>query len=60
MIEWCNANESEYKNVKKSSRKMKEIDINLVDTIKTYCEYINNELSDYFKSKWIYKKLIVF
>lgn len=30
---------------------MKEIDINLVDTIKTYCEYINNELSDYFKSK---------
>ncbi|CAD8074942.1 unnamed protein product [Paramecium primaurelia] len=49
LISWCEQNEDKLKKTK--VKKQTQLDIHLINTIRAYSEYINNELGSYFKPK---------
>ncbi|CAD8161185.1 unnamed protein product [Paramecium octaurelia] len=49
LIQWCEQNEIKIKNSKGWMNS--QLDINLINSIRAYSEYINNELGIYFKPK---------
>ncbi|CAK79370.1 unnamed protein product (macronuclear) [Paramecium tetraurelia] len=49
LIQWCEQNDETQK--KQKGKKTTQLDIHLINTIRAYSEYINNELGSYFKPK---------
>ncbi|CAK74657.1 unnamed protein product (macronuclear) [Paramecium tetraurelia] len=49
LIQWCEQNQIKMKDSKRG--KNSQLDINLINSIRAYSEYINNELGIYFKPK---------